>query len=127
MDVLDLICSFPLLEDLALDCADYGSDTWNNPSTSPKLTGSLDLSLFVGVRPTIRRLVGLPNGLRFTKITITVHEDVGSITDLVSRCSDTLESLSIYRCGVGLSFFSFHEWSIPYRYHRYRHVWNVSG
>jgi hypothetical protein len=47
-EVLDLICSFPLLEDLALVSLGPGSDSWSTPSTSPKLTGSLALRTFGG-------------------------------------------------------------------------------
>jgi hypothetical protein len=95
-DVLDLICSFPLLEDLALISLSQGSDVWNIPPTSPKLTGSLDLRSFTEIRPTARGLLDLPDGLHFSKITVGCFtEDVESIMGLVSRCSDTLESLSI--------------------------------
>ena len=96
LEVLDLICSFPLLEDLALVSFHQGNDARNTPSTSPKLTGSLELSSFGGIRPAARRLLDLPNSLRFTKITVwCLSEDAESTTDLVSRCSDTLESLTI--------------------------------
>jgi hypothetical protein len=96
VEVLDLICSFPLLEDLTLVCLGREDDGWSTPSTSPKLTGFLDLRSFGEIRHTARRLLDLPDGLHFTKITVECYtEDVGSIMDLVSRCSDTLESLSI--------------------------------
>jgi hypothetical protein len=40
--------------------------------------------------------LSLPGGLHFTKVTIVCfNEDVKSMVDLVSRCSDTLESLAI--------------------------------
>jgi hypothetical protein len=118
-EVLDLICSFPLLEDLALTSLQHGSDTWNTPSTSPKLTGSLDLSLFGGIRTAICRLVGLPGGLHFTKISIAcLQEDVESTKELVSRCSGTLEYLSIYYYTPGMSPFSLSKSSIPYHYSR---------
>ena len=116
-EVLDLICSFPLLEDLALMSLQRGSDTWNTPSTSPKLTGSLDLSLFEGTHSAICRLVSLPGGLHFTKISIAcLKEDVESTKELVSRCSGTLEYLSVYYYVPGMSHFSPSESSIPYRY-----------
>ena len=96
MEILDLICSFPLLEDLTLVCLGHEDDGWSTPSTSPKLTGFLDLRCFGEIRPTARRLLDLPDGLHFAKITVECYtEDVNSIMDLVSRCSDTLESLSI--------------------------------
>jgi hypothetical protein len=95
-EVLDLICSFPLLEDLALILPSHGNDAWNTPSTSPKLTGSLNLSAFGEVRPAVCQLLRLPDGLHFTNITIACFvEDVGSTMDLVSKCSHTLESLTI--------------------------------
>jgi hypothetical protein len=97
VEVLDLICSFPLLEDLMLLSLGPGSDSWNTPSTSPKLTGTLALRTFGGVWPVVRRLLDLPDGLHFTKITTACFaEDVKATTGLVSRCSDTLESLSVY-------------------------------
>jgi hypothetical protein len=95
-EVLDLICSFPLLEDLALISLGPGSDAWNTPSTSPKLTGSLELKAFGEFRTVARRLLDLPDGLHFTKITAeSLDEDVKSIMDLVSRCSKTLGSLEV--------------------------------
>ena len=103
-EVLDLICSFPLLEDLSLAFLGHGSDTWNTPSTSPKLTGSLNLNMFEGIRPLVCRLLGLPNGLRFTEVIVTsLEEDIKSTNDLVSRCSDTLESLSVCYYAPGMS------------------------
>jgi hypothetical protein len=96
-EVLDLICSFPLLEDLALISLSPGSDSWSTPSTSPKLTGSLALRTFQGFRPVAHRLLDLPDGLHFAKITAECYaEDAESTMGLVSRCSDTLESLSVY-------------------------------
>jgi hypothetical protein len=95
-DVLDLICSFPLLEDLAFVSPSYGNYVWNIPPTSPKLTGSLSLSMFGGIRPVARRLLSLPNGLHFTKITVVLDEDIHSVTDLVSGCSDTLETIIVF-------------------------------
>ena len=93
--VLDPICSFPLLEDLALISSSHRSDAWNIPPTSPKLTGSLTLSAPGGIPPVTRRLLSLPNGLHFTKISVHLDKDIHSVTDLVSSCSDTLESISV--------------------------------
>lgn len=97
-EVFGLVCSFPLLEDLAL--VSLGNDSeaggWSPPSTSPKFTGSLDLRILGGIRSTVRRLLELPGGLHFTRITVScLNEDVESTMSLLSRCSDTLESLSI--------------------------------
>jgi len=100
LEVFDLICSFPLLEDLALVdlCPEDGTVNGRKaPSTSPKLTGSLDLGARGGIRSATRRLLDFPGGLRFAKITMEcIGKDFGSATDLVSRCSGTLESLNIH-------------------------------
>ena len=100
-EVLDIVCSFPLLEDFTLLVLGYGSkaDEWTPPPTSPRLTGSLELrSMIGGIDPITRRLLDLPNGLNFTKIVLSCLDDgkiFKSITDLVSRCSGTLESLDV--------------------------------
>jgi hypothetical protein len=115
-EVLDFICSFPLLEDLGFVPFGGGCDAWNTPLTSPKLTGSLELRNSASTRPAIRQLLDLPGGLNFAKITVAYRiENVESIIDLVSECSDTLKSLDI-RCRPEGAFpFSLHEWSMPYR------------
>ena len=97
-EVFDLVCSFPLLEDLALVNFRHWSGTkWSAPSTSPKLTGSLDLSSVGEICLAIRRLLEFPDGLRFAKITASYFDgDIKSMTDLVSRCSDTLECLDLH-------------------------------
>jgi hypothetical protein len=95
-EVLDLICSFPLLVDLTWMFLSKGSDVWDTPSTSPKLTGSLNLKAIGGIRPGARRLLDLPGGLHFTHITVgCLDEDVEPTMGLVSRCSDTLESFEV--------------------------------
>ena len=100
-EAFGLICSFPLLEGLALHhvIIDSDADEWNPPFTSPKLTGSLDLRMppNSGSRSIVRRLLGLPGGLRFTKITVACFdEDAEQTLGLISGCSDTLESLNVY-------------------------------
>jgi len=97
-EVFDLICSFPLLEDLTLVLlAADDADRWTVPLASPKLTGSLELITPGMVPPIARRLLELPDGLHFVKIRVTClnEEDARSATDLVSRCSSTLEILDI--------------------------------
>lgn len=95
-EILNLICSFPLLEDLALSHYGlYGHSGWRDiPSTSPKLSGTLELD---SEHPSITRgLLSLPNGLHFSKITLLRSvEDAELTMEVVSECSDTLESLSI--------------------------------
>jgi len=97
-EIFGLVCSFPLLEDLALVSSGNNSndDRWSIPSTSPKFTGCLDLRTIRGIRPAVRRLLELPSGLRFSKISVTLADrGVESTMDLVLKCSGTLESLSI--------------------------------
>jgi len=98
-EVFDLICSFPLLEDLGMVLLSTdATDGWTAPLTSPKLTGSLDLMMDAGgIGPAARRLLALPDGLHFTKIRVSClsEEDAGATMDLVASCFDTLESLSI--------------------------------
>lgn len=97
-EILDLLCSFPLLEDLSLFSLGHNDEggRWNIPSASPKLTGSLDITMMVGMHSSARPLCDLPCGLRFTKLSLAcLVEDLEPTAELVSRCSDTLESLSI--------------------------------
>ena len=96
-ECFDLMCSFPLLEDLTLlvyDCED-DVDGWTTPSTSPRLNGTLELRSMVRIGPITRWLLNLPNGLNFTEVFLTCanETDFKSTTDLVSGCSNTLEFL----------------------------------
>ena len=97
-EVIDLICSFPLLEDLFLwfSAPDNRVDNnWDTPSTSPKLNGTLLLKRG-GSCLIIPRLLRLPGGLHFTQIQVSCPvDDSESIPDLVLKCSDTLESLHV--------------------------------
>ena len=94
-EVLDLICSFPLLKDLSMHSNGTVSsaNTWNIPLISPRFTGSLRLDYETSVA---HRLFDLPNGLHFSKITLVFPtQDVELTQDLVLRCSETMESLRI--------------------------------
>ena len=95
-EILNLICSFPLLEDLTLIHRGNGGalEEYDVPSTSPKLTGTLTLdNKYFSIT---RALTSLPNGLRFSKITVLQPtEDAESTLELVSKCSDTLDTLSM--------------------------------
>ena len=107
--IFDLISSLPLLENLTLGINGIDDNVLNSdvlptvlrPSTSPALTGALDLALFKGMGPIARRLLGLPNGLHFRKLTLSwfYEEDLQWMIALVAKCSHTLESL-------GVSFYS---------------------
>ena len=117
-EVFDLVCSFPLLEDLALVQIrpGGGTDVWSAPPTSPKLTGTLELS--GAIRLAVRRLLDFPDGLLFAKIVASCSgEDFESMADLVSRCAGTLGYLNI-DCSPTSEFppVGSYDRSTPYRY-----------
>ena len=105
--LFNLICSFPLLEDLSLNTLKNFLTTEGDgpngqlaaiqPSSIPIFTGSLGLYLTRGMGPIASRLLLLPNGLRFRKLDLTwEHEDDIAFTgELVGTCCSTLEYLSI--------------------------------
>jgi len=105
-----LVRSSPLLEDLTVKGRDESS-IFNNyphqlppdvPLTSPPLTGSLDLNIHGGMGNTVRRLLDLPNGLRFRKLKLSwnVKKDLQWIMVLVEGTSQTIELLHI-TCSLG--------------------------
>ena len=105
-DIFDLVCSFPLLEDLTLIARSSRHDhpAWNGPSTSPRFTGSFELRLREEIYPTVHQMLSLPNGLHFTSIAVSwcSGQDIKATMELVSKCPTTLESLCItnYFSGV---------------------------
>jgi hypothetical protein len=105
-DIFDLVCSFPLLEDLTWRSwkSESDSDGWVAPSTSPKFTGTLFLTR--EIRSVARGLLALPGGLHFTSVDLICPvEQAESAMDLVSGCSETLESLCIDYCQYDHSTF----------------------
>ena len=96
-EFLDFICSFPLLDDLELRLLDIerNIDGWDPPPNLPKFTGSLRL-LGTGADYIARKLLDLPGGLHFSKIiACCLGGDNGLTSELVSKCSGTLQSLRI--------------------------------
>jgi len=104
--LFDLICSFPLLEDLSLTGRDkplFSGDDLHEPQsvgplTSPAFTGSLDFHILgEGAGNTARQLLDLPNGLHFRKLVLSWDHkrDLWWNAELVTGCSHTLESLDI--------------------------------
>ena len=92
-ELLALICSFPLLEDLVLGSVRDRENTpeWDAPPTSPKFIGSLCLG--GKTRDITRKLLDLPGGLHFSSIAVSCPIEDGDLAnELVSMCSDTLES-----------------------------------
>ena len=109
--IFSLILSFPLLEDLIVTTR-YNASTDNGdgsdrlstivqPSDPPAFTGCLDLYLVEGMAPIARRLLSLPGGLHFWKLTLKMFcgEDVLLTMALVEKCSHTLEFLEV-SCGL---------------------------
>ena len=113
--IFTLVRSLPLLEDLCVidEGMDKSDDETTNlqPSTSPALTGSLELDLPYGMEGTARRLFDLPNGLHFRRFVCIrcVEEDLRWIMGLVKRCSDTLEYIDI-RCYLSGTFLRLLQW-----------------
>ena len=98
-EILGLICSLPLLKHLDLRPLPIKDTTVTyerkTPSTLPELTGILHLG-GKSVRSVACGLSSLPNRLRFTKIVLMCHVyEAHLVSDLVLKCCDTLESLSI--------------------------------
>jgi hypothetical protein len=113
--IIDLILSFPLLEDLTVTTS-YGMLTDNGdgsnglltavqPSSSPTFTGSLELYMRGGMEPVARQLLSLPGGIHFRKLALTWFHEVDRLVAmaLVERCSNTLESLKVSDfCGTSI-------------------------
>ena len=104
--IFDLVLSFPLLEDLSV--ITFGGPSYNDdgpgglptaiqPQSPPMLTGTLVLFLVKGMELVTPRLLSLPGGIHFRKLTWTWfrEEDLPLMMKLVEGCSRTLESLNI--------------------------------
>ena len=115
--IFNFILSSPLLEDLTV--TGYGTSTGDgkgsdgpstvpHPPNPPAFTGSLDLPLGGGIKPIAGRLLSIPGGIHFRKLTLECccEEDLLATTALVRECSHTLESLSIYcnSCGTSVRY-----------------------
>jgi len=100
-EILSLICSFPLLEDLYLHHVSRKTDdeTWKTPPNSPKLTGTLQLT---GCNFSIAcGLLAFPNGLNFSQVSLVLPvRDAQFIMALIPKCSETLESLTVGYAGA---------------------------
>jgi hypothetical protein len=122
--IINLVLSFPLLEDLRLTVTtppgvsagdDDGSgrlSTATQPSSPPLLTGSLELSMEGGMEPFIHQLLTLPGGIHFRKFTFKWfhEEDLLMATALVEGCSHALESLDITDfCSTCIQFLPLHQ------------------
>jgi len=104
--LFNFILSFPLLEDLCL--TGFNDPQFNGdgphepptviPSTSPPLTGLLDLHFHEGAGDVALQLLDLPIGLRFRSLMLSWDNktDLWWVTKLLTRCSHTLEFLEIF-------------------------------
>jgi len=103
--LFDFVCSFPLLENLGLE---GHNGAWLDeedpyepriviPSTSPVLSGNLEFHVLAGAAKIVRPLLDLPNGLHFRSPALSCEfmEDTQWVTELVTLCSHSLESLDI--------------------------------
>ena len=109
--IFDFVCSPPLLEDLTVINHSLGGSDWDQtklqPSTSPVLTGALELGLPGGIEHTTRSLLNLPNGLHFRKLVCKwgIEENALCTRALVKAYSNTLECVDLRGlCGMFLQF-----------------------
>ena len=104
LHALNLIYSFPLLENLSVTTAEPSFDEGGDPERQlatvqppslPMFTGSLKLALAGGMDPIVHQLLSLPSGLHFRKLDLTWDSggDTSLTTALVERCCSTIESL----------------------------------
>ena len=123
--IFNLILSFPLLEDLSLFVHDnrpgdgFGVDEMPiiQPSSPRVLTGSLDLRVLGrGIGPFTCRLLSLPGGIHFRKLSWTWsrEEELSPIMGLVEACSHTLETLNVTCNLAGRPIWCLHPRRITY-------------
>jgi hypothetical protein len=96
-DILNLVYSFPLLDDLLLTGIPVASDAEVIPSASPTFSGRLYLAMFQEMRTMVDHFLSLPGGIHFRKLILPwiCGQDLPPMMDLVSACSHTLESLCV--------------------------------
>ena len=106
-DVLNLVCSFPLLDDLLLTGIPMASDAKVEPSTAPRFSGSLFLALYQEMRNMANHLLSLPGGLHFRELILPwiCDEDLPPMMDLVYACSRSLESLKVWNSSKRMRWF----------------------
>jgi hypothetical protein len=98
--ILNLLHSFPLIEDFAVIAWDtlLVEDADERPTIiQPPLTGALKLFAIGGMNSIISRLFSPLNGFRFRKLELSLNheEDFQSTSALVEGCCLTLESLKV--------------------------------
>ena len=103
--IFDFVRASPLLEDLTLfglllpssEGGDLHGPQIAASPTSPALTGCLDLHIRAGIGPSARQLLDLPGGLHFRKLMLSWFRegDLRWVTELVVRCTNTLEYIGL--------------------------------
>ena len=98
--VFDLICSLPLLEDLALRASNVDDRSCARlpaPTLSPTLTGILKIFVPEDMEIILCSLHSLQGGLHFRKLQLSWCRvrDLILVEELVVACSDTLECLDV--------------------------------
>ena len=106
--IFNLILSFPLLENLVVAIREAWADgddspegdetpTAAQPPNPTTFAGSLELYLKGGMNPLAHRLLSLPGGIHFQKLTLTWirDEDILTTTALMEGCSRTLKFIDI--------------------------------
>ena len=96
-DILDLVYSFPLLDNLLLTGLPMASDVKVAPLVRPPFSGSLCLAVFQEMNVMADHLLSLPGGIHFRKLILPwiCDQDLPTMVGLISACSRTLESLQI--------------------------------
>ena len=112
--VFNFICSFPFLENVSVgmigDVVDLDGDfggmsTVAQSSSPPPFTGTLKLSLQMGMDPIASNFLSLSKGPHFRKLRMSWYspKDALPTVALIEKCSLTLESLRIYSKIPGMS------------------------
>ena len=124
-DVLSLVYSFPLLDDLTLIGLPTASDTKITSPVSPMFSGKLYLAVVQAMGTVVDDLLSLPSGIHFRELIMhwMCEEDLPSMMDLISACSRTLEDLQILNhakrtCSWSLPRLSGSSLSVDRRKHR---------
>jgi len=100
-DILNLVYSFPLLDNLLLTGLPMASDAKVAPSVRPTFSGSLCLAVFQEMKVMADHLLSLLGGIHFRKLILPwiCDQDLPTMVDLIFACSRTLESLQILNYG----------------------------
>ena len=119
LKLLNLICSFPLLQDLHLHLFstrdDSAADKWVAPLNSPSLTKSLHL--YGEIRSVTRKLLNLPNVLRPARVVMVCRAEFAEvIRDVLLEVFRYLGVRLLRLLLLECAFFSLCSRSTPYRY-----------